>query len=435
MAVLTSPIALGSSTVRGGWRDLDWIMLAVILALAVWGCMTIRSATLPRDETVIARVATSAGEIRSTPEVTEGARGISDTVKQGIWVMLGITVLLVLAFSNYQWLMHFQFGLYVSNILLLLAVLVLPRSIAPVINGAKSWIKLGPFALQPAEFCKFALIVSLAAFLARRQEKIRDFPTLLLSLAYIVLPLLLILKQPDFGSMLAVLTIWFGMMYFGGARLRHLGGIVLTAFVLFLTAWKVSEPGGLHIRVPGPGGRVLLEHRFQKEILKEHQKARLAVFLISNPSSSMDKQAGYQIKQSQIAIGSGQITGQGYGKGMQSRSGYVPENSTDFIFTVVAEELGFAGAVTLLALYFLLLFRCASVATSTENYFGVLIAGGFTALLAFHTIENLGMTMRVMPITGVPLPFFSYGGSSFLAFSACAGLLQSVAMRRKRAGY
>ena len=125
----------------------------------------------------------------------------------------------------------------------------------------------------------------------------------------------------------------------------------------------------------------------------------------------------------------------GYGKGMQSRSGYVPENSTDFIFTVVAEELGFAGAAALLALYFLLLFRCANVATSTENYFGVLIAGGFTALLAFHTIENLGMTMRVMPITGVPLPFFSYGGSSFLAFSACAGLLQSIAMRRKRAGY
>jgi rod shape determining protein RodA len=306
--------------------------------------------------------------------------------------------------------MHFQFGLYLANIFLLFAVLALPSAIAPVVNGSKSWNRLGPLALQPAEFCKFALIVSLAAFLARRQERIREFPTLLWSLAYIAVPLFLILKQPDFGSMLAVLMIWFGMMYFGGARLWHLGLVVMVGVLAFGAMWQTGK-------------------------LKPHQKARLAVFLVSNPSSQMDKEAGYQIKQSQIAIGSGQITGQGYGRGMQNRSGYVPENSTDFIFTVVAEEMGFAGAALLLGLYFVLLVRSASVATSTDNYFGVLIAGGFTALLAFHTVENLGMTMRVMPITGVPLPFFSYGGSSFLAFSLCAGLLQSIAMRRKRAGY
>ena len=169
-------------------------------------------------------------------------------------------------------------------------------------------------------------------------------------------------------------------------------------------------------------------------VLKTHQKERLAVFLQKESTLSSTRE-GYQIKQSQIAIGSGQIMGQGYGKGMQNRSGYVPENKTDFIFTVVAEEFGFIGAATVLVLYFVLLFRTAIVATSTENYFGVLIAGGFTALLAFHTIQNVGMTMRIMPITGVPLPFFSYGGSSYLAFSMCLGLMQSIAIRRKRSGY
>jgi rod shape determining protein RodA len=372
--------------------------------------MTIRSATMPRDEYVVAQNSARL-PAASTPSSTEApSERISDTTKQGVWVVLGLSLLLLLAFSNYQWLMHLQFALYVANIIFLVSVLVLPRAIAPMINGAKSWIRLGPIALQPAEFCKFALIVALAAFLARRQEKIREFPTLLWSLAYISIPLLLILKQPDFGSMLAVITIWFGMMYFGGAKLWHLGVVVLVGTLAFTAMWQTGK-------------------------LKPHQKARLAVFLVSNPSSQMDKDAGYQIKQSQIAIGSGQITGQGYAKGMQNRSGYVPENNTDFIFTVVAEEMGFAGSALLLALYFVLLLRCGAVAISTENYFGVLIAGGFTALLAFHTVENLGMTMRVMPITGVPLPFFSYGGSSFLAFSLSAGLLQSIAMRRKRAGY
>lgn len=407
MAVLTSPIALGSSSPRGGWRDLDWIMLVAVLVLSIWGCLTIRSATLPREDTAIARSIPGASE--STPAAPVRAERISDVVKQVAWIVIGIAVMLALALSNYQWLVHFQFWLYAANIAFLALILVLPSSLAPVINGAKSWIRLGPVALQPAEFCKFAMIVSLAAFLARRQERIRDFSIFWQSLLYLAPALLLILKQPDFGTMLAVLAIWFGMMYFGGARLRHLAIVAVAGVLLFGAAWR--------------GG-----------VLKTHQKERLAVFL-QKESALTSTREGYQIKQSQIAIGSGQIVGQGYGKGMQNRSGYVPENKTDFIFTVVAEEFGFVGAATVLVLYFVLLFRTAIVATSTENYFGVLIAGGFTALLAFHTIQNVGMTMRIMPITGVPLPFFSYGGSSYLAFSMCLGLMQSIAIRRKRSGY
>ncbi|MDF2441013.1 MAG: rod shape determining protein RodA, partial [Abditibacteriota bacterium] len=267
----------------------------------------------------------------------------------------------------------------------------------------------GPFALQPSEFAKFALIVSLAAFLCRRQQKIRNFSTVISSLVFLAPPLALILKQPDFGTSLAILSIWFGMLFFGGARLWHLGLVLLCGATLFGVAWQSGK-------------------------LKPHQKARLSVFLNNHPSTRVDKDAGYQIKQSQIAIGSGQISGQGWGQGMQNRAGYVPENTTDFIFTVVAEELGFIGASLLVVAYLLLLLRTCWIAMTTDNYFGALIAGGFTALLAFHTIVNLGMTMRVMPITGVPLPFFSYGGSSYLAFSMCAGLLQSIIARQRRAG-
>lgn len=380
MAVISAPLSAGYLPGRGGWRNLDWLMLALVLMLSVWGCFTIYSATLP---------------------TSDGASIAQTATRQLIWIVLGTALMLALALSNYQWLMHLQLGLYVANLGLLGLVLVIGREV----NGAKSWIPLGPFAVEPSEFCKFAFIVFLAAFLCRRQERIRELPTVLWSLAYIAPPLLLVLKQPDLGTSLAIFAIWFGMMFFGGARLLHVGAVLGVFLTLFGAAWQLN-------------------------LLKPHMKERLAVFLESNPSRN-GRDEGYQIKQSQVAIGSGQITGQGYTRGMQNRSKHVPENSTDFIFTVVAEELGFVGGGLLILGYFLLLWRSAAVALSTENFFGVLIAGGFTSLLAYHTIVNLGMTMRVMPITGVPLPFFSYGGSAYLSFSLCVGLLQSIALRRK----
>lgn len=386
MAAVSPPITSGYTSGRGGFRDLDWVMLLLVVALSIWGCATIMSASRPALE--------------ATAASADQAERLSDGLKQGVWIVVGLAAMTALALSNYQWLMHLQFGLYTLNLAMLVLVLIIGREV----NGATSWIRFGPFALQPAELSKFAIIVCLAAFLCRRQERIREFSTLMWSLVYIGVPLLLIMKQPDFGTTLAILAIWFGMAFFGGARLSHLALIVGVGVLLFGVAW-------------------------QKGVLKPHQKERLSVFLNTDPSP---RGAGYQIKQSQIAIGSGQISGQGWGQGMQNRSKHVPENTTDFIFTVVAEELGFIGGGLLLLAYLVLLLRSATVAVSTENFFGVLIAGGFTSLLAFHCIINLGMTMRLMPITGVPLPFFSYGGSSYIAFSMCVGLLQSIAMRRKR---
>jgi rod shape determining protein RodA len=421
---MTSAPPLTSSASVSSWRGFDWPLFVLVLLISIWGCFTIISATVAKDEVLSARppVAALSGSAPLTsdsavPTSETGLAGFlrGDGGKQLVWVALGVLLLLALAATDFQWLMYLQGWLYTFNCGLLILVLLIGREI----NGAKSWIRLGPLALQPAEISKFLVLVTLAAWLCRRQERIRELGTVVLSLVYLAPVLLLIMKQPDFGTMLATLAIWFGMLFFSGARLRHLALVVGCGLALFTVAWKAGE-------------WKWFPEKAKVIALKQHQKDRLAVFLNPNPTGREAREAAYQVTQSQIAIGAGQITGQGFGQGMQKRGGWVPENDTDFVFTVVAEELGFAGAALLLLLYLALLLRTAWIATSTDNYFGALIAGGFTMLIAFHAIINLGMTMRVMPITGVPLPFFSYGGSSYLAFAAGVGLLQSVIMRQRK---
>ncbi len=427
MAVISAPTTASPSFSHGGWRQLDWLMLAIVLCLSVWGCLTIASAARPNPDLYAAsspapgaNAANANGEngdaatpnsSSSTRKASGGSGGTNsvrgEATKQAVSVALGLALMALVMTLDYLLLMYLQTWIYVFNLLFLGSLLVLPRSLAPVINGAKSWIHLGPLTLQPSEFCKVAVIITLAAFLTRRQERIGQWKTIGQSLLYILPPLIFIWKQPDLGTMLSVLLIWYGMLFFGGARWQHLVTIAVVGLSLFVGAWQF---GGM----------------------KEYQKERLSVFLQSDSSARVGRGDGWQIKQSQIAIGGGGITGQGYGKGIQSHSGYMPENTTDFVFTVVAEELGFAGAATLIVLFLLLLLRTASLALTTDNYFGVLIAGGFTTLIAFHCVVNLGMTMRVMPITGVPLPFFSYGGSAYISFAICIGLLQSIALRARR---
>lgn len=365
-----------SQSARSGF---DWVLALLVVVLAVWGVASVYSAT-------------------------RGEAGYAgDATKQLGFVVLGLICMGGMSLARYRSLVHVQLGLYVGTLLVLAAILVLPRSIAPVINGAKSWIRLGPISLQVSEFAKFGLLVCLAAFWARRQKEARNGRTLLLSLLYVLPPLLLVLKQPDFGTAMAILSIWLGVAYFAGVRASHLILTIVIGIGLFMAAWN--------------GG-----------VLKPHQKERLAVFL--NPDTNL-RGGGYQLNQAQIAIGGGQITGQGFGKGLQNRAHYVPENHTDFVFTVVAEEWGFVGGALLLFLYLTLLWRTSRLAGEGDSYFGTLLCGGFSALLAFHCLINIGMTMRLMPVTGVPLPFFSYGGSSFLAFSLGTGACLSVSARRR----
>jgi len=410
MAVVT--VSHTSSNSPRGILGLDWLLLLLVIFISVWGCLSVISATQPAADTVsAARMAAGAtvldgGADTVAPREHLAKSKFSDASKQTGFVVVGLLAMIALAFMNYQWLMHMQTTVYLATICSLMLLMVLPHSLAPSINGARCWIVLGPLSLQMGEFAKLGILISLSAFVTRRQEKIREWKTLLFSLLYIAPPLVLILKEPDLGTCLAAFSIWIGIMFFGGARLSHLGTVLLVGVLFFSAA--------------------CLTHKF----IKPYQVERLTSFLHPNDDAKGD---GYQLNQSLIAIGGGEITGQGFKQGMQNRAHYVPENQTDFIFTVVAEELGFAGGATLICCYLLVLWRSVSLATCTENYFGVLLCGGFTTLLAFHCVLNLGMTMRIMPISGVPLPFFSYGGSSFLTFSMCVGLLESIAMHRRKA--
>ncbi|MCS6862130.1 MAG: rod shape-determining protein RodA, partial [Abditibacteriales bacterium] len=289
--------------------------------------------------------------------------------------------------------------IYLVNVLMLVLVLLVGREV----KGAQRWIFLGPIQLQPSEFAKVALILTLAAYLHKNYDRIRQPKTVLWGGLHIIVPWLLVFKQPDLGTSLTFIAIWFGMMFVAGARLWHLGAAMLCGVLLFIVAWKT-------------------------DVIKPYQKERLTAFL--SKEVAPDKE-GYHITQAQIAIGAGGLSGQGLFHGSQNRLNFIPEDHTDFIFPVVAEEWGFIGAMLLLCLYLVVLWRGLTIMLTGESLYGVLIAGGIVALLAFHILVNVGMTLKLMPITGVPLPFFSYGGSHLLTFFMAIGILESVAMRRR----
>ena len=243
------------------------------------------------------------------------------------------------------------------------------------------------------------VILTLTVFLAKRRETIGEWQTLLASFGYIAVPAALIFKQPDLGTALVVLAIWFGMVFVAGAKLKHLTAFAALGLTLFAGLWHF-------------------------DVLKEFQKERIRVVLGQNADA---KGTGYHVYQARIAIGSGGMWGKGLLHGTQVRGGYIPEKDTDFIFTSVGEQLGFVGSVALTALYaFLLLRGTLIIAAAEEDYFGKLIATGVTTMLAFHVVVNIGMNIGVMPVAGVPLPLVSAAGSNMILTLICIGLLQSV---------
>jgi rod shape determining protein RodA len=289
------------------------------------------------------------------------------------------------------------------SVALLLLVAVLFRDEAT--KGAARWIPLpGGFKLQPSEFAKIALILTLSAHLVRVGGRIREMRTLLGTLAHVGIPMGLVAAQPDLTTALVFGAIWLVMVFVSGADLRHVVALIAAGALLFGAAWQ--------------SGR----------FIKDYQKDRILILLGIKKDS---RKLGYQIDQALAAIGGGQLTGQGIGQGIQNRGRWVPENHTDFIFTVVAEETGFAGSAILLGAYGLLLARGLLTAAQSEDAHGRLIAVGVTTLFAFHTVVNVGMNCGALPVAGVPLPLVSQGGSSAWTSLAAVGLLQSVAMRRR----
>jgi len=319
--------------------------------------------------------------------------------RQAIYVGIGILIALLLANIDYSRLREYRYGFY--GLLIALNIVVFGM---PVVRGAHRWIPLPFFQVQSSEFGKVLLIVSLAAFAVDRTRRLHEWRTTARIMLLALLPALIVIPQPDLGTGLVYVAIAYTMLVFAGTSWKQLTALV-AMFVTSVVLVLVAAPAvGVHV-------------------LKPYQVQRLTGFV--NPSRDPRNQT-YNILQSEIAIGSGQKTGRGVAKATQTSLHFLPENQTDFIFAVVGETYGFAGAALVLSLYALLIWRTLRILTIAKNLYGTLIAAGILATMMFQVFVNVGMTIGIMPITGVPLPLMSYGGSSVLVTFIAIGLLQSI---------
>lgn len=323
--------------------------------------------------------------------------------KQIMWIGISIPVIVVVILVDYEILAKISPVIYGLSLISLIAVLF-----TEPINGATSWFNIGPFSFQPAEFAKIAVVLFMANVIVKLQQKGRDeinrFWKLVIILATVAVPTLLIIKQPDYGTALAFLVALIFMLYVAGINKKY----IITAVLLVV------------ILVP-------LAYFF---ILPDHAKARIDVYLNPNLDPRGD---GYNIIQSKLAIGAGQIFGMGLFKGNQTQLGYLYPKTTDFIFAVISEEMGFVVAGAIIVLYVILITKSIQVAKTAKDDLGSYIATGIVGIFFFHMLENIGMTMGLLPITGIPLPFVSYGGSSMLTNLTLIAILLNISTRRKKA--
>lgn len=327
--------------------------------------------------------------------------------KQMILVMASLVVLALGTFVDYRDLVNLSPTLYGITGVLLVVVLFFGKTV----NGSTRWIPLPFFDLQPSELAKVTMILFCAWVLARWEESPSSYIDFGLYYLWALVPMALILKQPDLGTALALMAITTGILYFGGAPGRKLArlftlGVVAIAVVLLLH---------IYVGLPLP--------------LEDYQISRITSLF--NPQED-PLGTGYQVLQSKIAIGSGAWWGKGLGKGTQNRLDFIPEQHTDFVFSVVGEELGFVKTALVIGVYVVILYRCLLAAVTSPDRKGTLVAGGVLSLFLFHLLINMGMTMGIMPVTGVPLPFLSYGGSALLVDSFAAGMVLNVGWRRHK---
>jgi len=337
--------------------------------------------------------------LKGATRTTDPGHPLYYVERQGIYVGAGVLVALVLAHIDYSRLREYKYGLY--GLLIALNIVVFGM---PAIRGAHRWIPLPFLQVQSSEFGKALLIAALAAFAVDRSRRLHERRTTARIMLLALLPALIVIPQPDLGTGLVYVAIAFMMLFFAGTSWKQLTGLV-TLFVVSIVFVLVAAPAmGVHV-------------------LKPYQVQRLTGFL--NPSRDPQNQT-YNILQSEIAIGSGEKTGRGTAHATQTSLHFLPENQTDFIFAVVGETYGFVGAALVLSLYALLIWRALRILTLAKNLYGTLIAAGILAMLMFQVFVNVGMTIGIMPITGVPLPLMSYGGSSVLVTFIAIGLLQSI---------
>jgi rod shape determining protein RodA len=361
---------------------LDWLLVGAAAAILVIGTLLVWSATANND-------------------VLTHGQSTAYLHKHLVNVAIGIVLAAAVMATDHRWVRIVTPGVYVASIIGLLLVLVMGSTI----NGSRSWLMLGGMSVQPAEFAKLSVVTMMAMIVAERTENSRgrgiNAVDVALMLGIAGVPAALIMLQPDLGTMLVLTATVFGVLAVAGVPRRWLTGLFLAGAAL---AALVVSAG----------------------VLKQYQLNRFMAF--TDPTLD-PRGAGYNTTQARIAIGNGGLFGRGLFDGSQTRSRFVPEQHTDFIFTVAGEELGLIGAGVLILLFMALIWRALWISRHADDMFGRVAAAGIACWFAFQTFQNIGMCLGIMPVTGVPLPLVSYGGSSMFASMMALGLLQNIAMR------
>lgn len=357
-------------------KNMEWTLLIVAVLLTAIGLIALFSAT----------------------QQTE----YQEFIKQAIWLAISLVIMIIVMSINYETLVKLSPILYGVFIILLIAVLF-----TPPLNGATSWFDVGGFSFQPAEFAKPIVVLFFAYIIAKIQknnkENINRPTRLLIIFVALAIPLLLIIKQPDYGTAMAFIAATAMILITAGLDKKFIIGTVILIIVAIPLLYLY--------------------------VLPDHAKSRIDIYL--NPESD-PRGAGYNIIQSKLAIGAGQLTGMGLLKGNQTQLGFLYPKTTDFIYSVIGEEMGFIAGGAVIVLYVVLITKSIYVAKTAKDEIGSMLAAGITGIFLFHMVENIGMVMGLLPITGVPLPFVSYGGSSLMTNFICIGLLLNISGKRQR---
>ncbi len=374
--------------------------------------------------------------LASIYSVTHGTELAVRFQKQAFWTALGGLIFLLIMFAPQRFFHYSAWHFYIAAIIPLILVLFVGKTVA----GNKGWFGIGGFGIQPSEFAKVATLLALARFVADSRTSLRSFGDLSKAFGLVALPWILVFIQPDFGTGMVYWAVFLFMIFWGGADmviLMTLVSPVITAVLSVLDLWLflafVAAISAMFYILRRNLGIALLfivlnlvvgfTVQFLYDRLPDYQKDRIAVYL--DPSSD-PRASGYNVVQSKVAVGAGGLTGSGYLQGSQTQLRFVPEQSTDFIFSVPAEEFGFVGAAVILLLYGTIVFRGIRIARSSVFRFNGILAVGITSMFGFHIFVNIGMVLGLLPVVGLPLPFMSYGGSFLLTSMAGAGLLQHI---------
>ena len=367
-------------SIGAAWRAFDLQLAAYAALLGTIGLIMAYSNSAEQGQSVL-------------QPGTTFARGL-------MWTGIALIAFILATAFDYKWLKTFAWPLYMIQ----LGLLVTTLAIGSGVGGSARWVSIGPFQFQFSELAKILMIIVLGAYLGHRQGRLGSIGAILGACLLVVPPWVLVMMQPDLGTSLVLLSILGGMLFMSGASLRWLGAMIGAVVAALPFIWTY--------------------------VLRDYQKQRIVGFL--DPGADIQG-AGYQLFQSQIAVGSGGVFGKGLTNGTQNQLNFLPVQESDFVAAIYLEELGFLGAMLLLVLFGVLLWRILAGGWRSRDPFGMLFAAGLASMILFQLVVNLGMVIGIMPITGIPLPFISHGGASLISLAVGLGILQSINIRQSRA--